>query len=140
VIVRSARGPDWVSWAGLAAILALIGLGAWLVGAEVVSRAAFRHAAALTGDPVRGRTLAAERGCGGCHTIPGVPRATGLVGPSLERVARRVYVGGVLANSPSNMIRWLRDPPAVDPPTAMPNLRLDPAEARDVAAYLYTLE
>ncbi len=100
-----------------------------------------RHAAALTGgDPLRGRTLVAERGCGGCHTIPGVPRATGLVGPSLERVASRVYIGGVLANSPGNMIRWLRNPPAVDPFTAMPNLGLDPAEVRDIAAYLYTLD
>jgi cytochrome c1 len=34
---------------------------------------------------------------------------------------------------------WLRDPPAIDPATAMPNLGLSEAEALDVAAYLYTL-
>jgi cytochrome c1 len=38
------------------------------------------------------------------------------------------------------MIRWLRDPPAVDASTAMPNLGLSEAEARDIAAYLLALE
>ena len=34
---------------------------------------------------------------------------------------------------------WLRDPPALDPATAMPALGLSEPEAHDVAAYLYTL-
>jgi cytochrome c1 len=38
------------------------------------------------------------------------------------------------------MMRWLRDPPGVDPMTAMPNLGLTEPEARDIAAYLYTLD
>jgi cytochrome c2 len=98
------------------------------------------RAAAITGgDPERGRALARDRGCGGCHVIPGVPRATGL-GPSLERVTSRVYIAGVLANSPGNMVRWLQDPPALDPLTAMPNLHLERHDARDIAAYLYTLD
>ena len=34
---------------------------------------------------------------------------------------------------------WLRDPPALDPGTAMPAQGLSAPEAQDVAAYLYTL-
>ena len=34
---------------------------------------------------------------------------------------------------------WLRDPPAIDPSTAMPDLGLSEAEALHMAAYLYTL-
>jgi hypothetical protein len=37
------------------------------------------------------------------------------------------------------MLRWLRDPRAVSPHTAMPSLGIDEAEARDIASYLYTL-
>jgi len=38
------------------------------------------------------------------------------------------------------MIRWLQDPPAVDAKTAMPNLHVSEADARDIATYLYTLQ
>jgi cytochrome c1 len=38
------------------------------------------------------------------------------------------------------MQRWLRDPPGVDPLTAMPNLHLSKQEAEDIAAYMYTLK
>jgi cytochrome c1 len=34
---------------------------------------------------------------------------------------------------------WVRDPTAIDPMTAMPVVGLAEAEARHVAAYLYTL-
>ena len=52
--------------------------------------------------------------------------------------AQRVYVAGRLANTPDNLIRWIRDPRAVEPHTAMPAVGLDEAGARDIAAYLYT--
>jgi cytochrome c len=37
------------------------------------------------------------------------------------------------------MIRWLENPPAVDSKTAMPNMGVTGRDARDIAAYLYTL-
>ena len=49
------------------------------------------------------------------------------------------YIGGVLPNRPMMLTAWLRDPPAIDPATAMPALGLSEAEARDMAAYLYRL-
>ena len=96
-------------------------------------------AQATGGDPARGRAAIAARGCGSCHTVPGIPGADANVGPSLDRIGSRVYVGGVLVNTPDNLVRWLKDPPAVDAKTAMPALGLGDDEARDVAAYLYTL-
>ena len=61
------------------------------------------------------------------------------MGPPLGGLAQRVYIAGVLANTPENLVRWIRDPRAVDSLTAMPTLGLDEREARDVAAYLYAL-
>ena len=45
----------------------------------------------------------------------------------------------MLPNTPQNLIRWIQNPPAVDPLTAMPNVGVTQADARDIAAYLYTL-
>jgi cytochrome c1 len=92
------------------------------------------------GDPERGKTAISRRGCPTCHTIPGVAGAHGLVGSPLAGVASRVYIGGVLPNTPANLVRWIENPPAVDPQTAMPNLGIGEREARDIAAYLYTLQ
>jgi cytochrome c2 len=94
---------------------------------------------ALGGDPEQGRLLLRQFGCGGCHRIPGVADAQGNVGPPLEGVAKRVYLGGVLPNRPDSMARWIRTPQAFDPTTAMPNLGVGEAHALDMVAYLYTL-
>lgn len=99
-----------------------------------------RDAAALAhGSPRRGRRLIAQYGCGSCHSIPGVPGADATVGPPLAGIASRSYIAGVLTNDPVHMVRWLLDPPAVDSNTAMPRVGLTDRDARDVAAYLYTL-
>ena len=45
----------------------------------------------------------------------------------------------MLRNSPANLVRWIRDPQGVVPGNAMPNMGVSDAEARDIAAYLYTL-
>ena len=99
-------------------------------------------AAAMTGggSPARGRAAIERYGCATCHTIPGVRGADALVGPPLTQIAGRSYIGGVLTNTPENMIRWLRDPRAVDGLTAMPNVGLTEQDARDIASYLYTLK
>jgi cytochrome c oxidase assembly factor CtaG len=92
------------------------------------------------GDPVRGGTLISYYGCSSCHTVPGIREANALVGPSLERIAKRDYLAGVLPNSPDNMVHWIEAPDQVHPGTAMPNLNVTTNDAKDIAAYLYTLE
>ena len=97
------------------------------------------QAAALTGgNPARGRVLLRSYGCVTCHTIGGVPGATATVGPPLDGIAKRSYVAGVLPNTPDNLVQWIMAPRAVDPKTAMPNLGVRIADARDIAAYLYS--
>jgi putative membrane protein len=92
------------------------------------------------GSPARGATLIGEFGCGACHTIPGIHGADGLVGPPLDHMGKRVYVAGVLRNTPDNMMAWLRDPQRVVPNNAMPDLGLNEQQARDIAAYLFALD
>ena len=98
-----------------------------------------RYGVATGGDARRGAAVIGQFGCGACHTIPGIRAADGLVGPPLYFFSRRTFIAGQLPNTPSNLARWVKDPPAVEPGTAMPNLGLSDQQARDVAAYLYTL-
>lgn len=97
------------------------------------------YGVATGGSAPRGRQVIAEKDCGSCHTIPGIEDARGVVGPPLYFFARRTYVAGHLPNDTENLVRWVRSPQSVDPATAMPNLGLSDQQARDVAAYLYTI-
>jgi cytochrome c551/c552 len=117
-----------------------------LVMLGVLGTAACSHgeadAAALTqgGDAARGKELIRQYGCGSCHTIPRVPGAVSIVGPNLQGIATRAYIAGVVPNQPQNMMQWIMNPPAIDSKTAMPNLHVTAVDARDIAAYLYTLQ
>jgi cytochrome c len=90
-------------------------------------------------DPQRGMQLIERYGCVACHAIPGIDNPGSNVGPPLHKFGLRAYIGGVLPNTPENLVRWLQNPPAVDPRTAMPDLGVSKAEAGDIAAYLHTL-
>lgn len=97
------------------------------------------YTVAVDGNPANGKQLIQSFGCGSCHTIPGIPAARGVVGPPLMFFSRRTMIAGELPNTPSNLIRWIVNPPDVEPKTAMPNLGVSDAQAHDIAAYLYTL-
>ncbi len=98
-------------------------------------------AEALTGGRVAsGKAAIGRYGCGACHVIRGIDGADGRVGPSLDGIAVRAEIAGVLANSPDAMIRWLRAPQQVVPGNGMPDQGIGDREARDIAAYLYTLK
>jgi cytochrome c2 len=104
-------------------------------------REAVLAAEALTGgDAERGRQELFDFGCVGCHQVPGLRLARGTVGPKLEGLRKRVYIAGVLPNTTENMIWWIQHPPEVDPKTAMPDLGVGPVEARDIAAFLYSID
>ena len=97
------------------------------------------HASIETGgDASRGEAMFIQYGCGSCHAVKGVRTATGMVGPPLDGIAVRAIIGGHLANTPENMQRWIRDPQQVAPGTAMPDLNVGEADARDITAFLYT--
>ena len=94
---------------------------------------------ALGGNAEAGKKLLHEYGCAACHTIPGVSAARGNVGPPLDRLASRVYLFGSLPNTPANLAHLIRHPQKVDPRTAMPDMQVSEAHARDMVAYLGTL-
>jgi cytochrome c1 len=88
----------------------------------------------------RGADLIIANGCGTCHSIPGVGGARGNVGPPLDHIGNRVFIAGMLRNTPENMVRWLKNPQAIIPGNAMPNMNLNDAQARDITAYLAKLQ
>lgn len=112
-----------------AAVLVLVGCGA-----RGESRLASTGA-----DVAQGKQLIRAYGCGGCHVVPGVSGARGMVGPPLTRFGLRVYIAGQVANTPRNLVRWITVPQSIEPGTAMPNLGVTENEATSMAAYLYTL-
>ena len=93
--------------------------------------------APIAGDRDNGRLLLRQFGCGDCHRIAGAAAAQGDNGPPLAKLRERVYLGGVLPNSPANLALWIRDPRRYDPRTTMPSLGVTEAQARDMAAYLW---
>jgi cytochrome c len=91
------------------------------------------------GNPSQGVAAIERFGCGSCHTIPGVRGADGKVGPPLTDWSERGYIAGQLPNNAANLIRWIMDPQGVEPGTAMPDLGVTEEQARDIAAYLFTV-
>lgn len=98
------------------------------------------HALSSAGDPEAGKRAIGQYLCATCHQIPGIVGATKQVGPPLNAMASRKYIGGVLPNTEENMIAWLRGPQRFAPLSAMPDLRITEKDARDMAAYLSTLD
>jgi cytochrome c len=128
------RSANAVKLAALCLLLLLPALSSCNGDAE-------RAASEMTGGtPANGKVAISRYGCSTCHTIPGINGANGMVGPPLAQVASRVYLAGRLQNTPDNMILWIQNPRGVDDKTAMPNLGVTDADARDIASYLYTLK
>ena len=96
--------------------------------------------AAATGDPAKGRLAIDKYGCIACHIIPGIQGAEGMVGPSLAHLASRPVIARKFPNNPQMLAKWLQNPPAFDPQSAMPDLGITPSDARDITAYLETLK
>lgn len=94
------------------------------------------------GDPDRGRTVFAEKGCDSCHVFSGVNK------PSLrvvddEREARSLELAPDLRHTrdrfePLKIVGWLLEPRFFKHDAAMPDHELTFAEARDLAAFIMT--
>lgn len=84
----------------------------------------------------KGRLLLTEYGCGGCHIVPGLSKARGRVGPSLEDLHEQTFIAGVIANNFENLSAWIRHPDTLAPGTAMPNLGVTEEDAKVMASYL----
>ena len=131
-------------WAIVAFVKTLPGLTARAY-AEMDQRAGDAAAVQWTqpageGNPRNGSYAMRQYACTTCHLIPGMVGGTSHVGPPLHGIARRAYLAGRLPNTPENMVRWIRDPKSVSPDTLMPDLGVSEQHARDMVAYLYSIE
>ncbi len=91
------------------------------------------------GDPAHGAAVIYQYGCGTCHQIPGIEGANGRTGPTLKDLGRRSILAGQLPNNPDNLTLWIEHPQQVRPGNDMPELGVSEKDARDIAAYLYSL-
>jgi cytochrome c1 len=136
---RPAKAGRWIVGTILLTAAYLVGVGIHDRGQRAADAALdARHLAG--GDPRRGAALTRMHGCAYCHTIPGIPGSSGVVGPSLRGFASRMYVGGVALNTPDRLVQWIVNPKSLDSNTAMPAVGVTDQEARHIAAYLYTLK
>jgi cytochrome c2 len=131
--------PGWI--AAIVGVALVAGAGAWMLGDRIERRDKLQERVVVMtgGDPDAGRAAIQRRPCGGCHTIPGIPGAKATVGPPLTKFAMRGYIAGRVVNTPDELVVWLKNPHAIDPQSAMPPMGIGEQEARDIAAYLYTL-
>jgi cytochrome c1 len=92
--------------------------------------------ALLRGDAGRGKKILGQYACQSCHRIPGVTGSDVAVGRPLDGLARRHVMAGKLAPTQDNLVRWIRNPQAIDPQTAMPDMGVSERDALDISAYL----
>ena len=86
-----------------------------------------------------GRRIFEKTSCVNCHAIAGTS-ATGRFGPDLTHVMSRDTIGsGVMANTPANLRRWIRNPDDIKPGSRMPAMNLNDQELDAVTAYLSSL-
>jgi cytochrome c len=120
------------------ALVIIVATAAWQERQEQ-DRIALRAHVLTRGEPQRGPDAIQRFGCGGCHDIPGVAGARGTIGPPLTAFGQRAYVAGEVRNTPENLVHWIMHPHEVEAKTAMPEMGVSERDARDIAAYLYTL-
>jgi cytochrome c len=130
--------------AGQGVVLATIGVIVLLAVTAVVSTVGLRGPvpaafATVEGDPDAGRDALLRYGCAACHAIDGVRVGGGRVGPALNGLRYRRFVAGQLPTTPESLMRFIMDPQGTSPGSAMPDLGVMEAEARDMVAYLATL-
>lgn len=122
-----------------------------------VAPASISFTAGLTGDATRGQQVYSRSACIGCHKINGNPMSAGNIGPNLTHFGTRYTLGSaVYANTTENLVRWIKNAPAMKPGSKMPAIgtgEYNPAikakvtigglsdqQIADVAAYLQALK
>ena len=93
------------------------------------------------GNAARGKELVGQQGCNVCHAVPGIEGAQGSLAPSLAGVATRPKISeNTVVNTPENLAKYVENPQALNPNSAMPALGIPTADAKDIAAFLLTLK
>lgn len=113
-----------------------------LIAASCAKKDARQIAAEKTGggDADAGKVAMVHYSCNACHSIPGVESSRATGGPSLAHWNTRQFIAKRWPNTPENLMKWIEDPRSLVDTTYMPNMGVQQKDARDIAAYLYTLE
>ena len=132
-----------MSWWALCGRLAICTLAA-LAALGCADRIDYAKGAALSGgDPAAGKEKIILHDCHSCHVIPGVPES-GSRGPTLAHWATRRTIAGQWPNTPQSLQDFLEHPDrmlhakGMKTEMAMPTIK--PSDAKDIAAYLFSLE
>ncbi len=89
--------------------------------------------------PAADERLFIDKGCAKCHSVVARSPSSGK-GPSLARLmTRETLGGGILRNTPENLMLWLTDPQAAKPGNRMPDTPLTAEERRALLGYLESL-
>jgi cytochrome c oxidase subunit II len=119
--------------------------------------ASISFTAGLIGDATRGQQIYSRSACIGCHKISGNPMSAGIIGPNLTHLGSRyTLAGAIYENNTENLVRWIKNAPAMKPGSLMPAIgtgEYNPAikakvtigglsdqQIADVAAYLQALK
>jgi cytochrome c oxidase subunit 2 len=95
--------------------------------------------AQLNGAVSEGQRVFERTACINCHAVAGTV-ANGTFGPDLTHLmSRDTIASGVVANTPENLRRWIRDPNVIKPGSKMPAMGLSDPEVNAVTQYLETL-
>ncbi|MDP9128600.1 MAG: cytochrome c oxidase subunit II [Pseudomonadota bacterium] len=85
-----------------------------------------------------GEALFVDR-CGGCHAVRGTG-ASGIHAPDLTHLcSRRRIAGGLMLNTPDNLMQWILHAQELKPGSRMPDMALSSADQSVLADYLSTL-
>ena len=88
----------------------------------------------------KGAELFREKNCVNCHSIAGF-MTRGRVAPDLTHVgSRTTLAAGMLANTPENLTKWLKNPQSVKKGALMPDIGLSTDQIKDMVAYLEGLK
>jgi cytochrome c2 len=136
--MRALTCSEFTHFRRIAGAFAAFGIGLMLAACGD-SNSVDAQTLSVPGSPQNGRQLIQDFGCGSCHTILGINNADSMVGPPLNAWSRRIYIAGMLRNTPTNLATWIQHPQQIVPGNAMPDMGITQPQAQDIAAYLYTL-
>lgn len=86
------------------------------------------------------RQVFESQACISCHAVRGTA-ARGTYGPDLTHLmSRDTIASGLIANTPANLKRWIKDPQTIKPGCMMPAMQLSDAQIDQIVAYLSTLK
>ena len=105
----------------------------------------YKRGASMTGgDPQVGKEKIVLHDCHSCHEIPGIPVNRDRRGPSLKHWAKQSTIAKKWPNNAGNLEDFLQHPERMlhgsGLKSEMTMSSVKPADAKDIAAYLFSID